>query len=135
MHLLEIICDFEEIVQKIESSQTKKAREFLSYKRGEVDSLLNFVNRVCKHKVKTVHRCNHHLPIWFDDCPQRHAFTKPISIGNLDFNQPDGILVPKLSYFIEVILQCYTRLDEFFEKEPDKFKMICDEYNGISYEA
>jgi len=88
----EIICDFEEIVQKIESSQTKKAREFLSDKRGEVDSLLNFVNRVCKHKVKTMHRCNHHLPIWFDDCPQRHAFTKPISIGNLDFNQPDGIL-------------------------------------------
>lgn len=131
----EILCDFEEIVQKIESPQPKKAREFLSDGGGEVDSLLGFVNNVCKHKVPKLHRCNHHLPIWFEDCLQGDTFTRPISIGNLKFDEADGILVPRLSYFIDVILQCYTHLDALFEQETDKFKMICNEYNGVYYLA
>ena len=131
----EMLCDFEKIVQKIESPQSKKARGFLSGRKGEVDFLLNFVNHVCKHKVGGLHRCNHHLPIWFEDCLQDHTFLKPISIENLHFDQPDGILVPRLSCSIEVILQCYTRLDDLFVKEADKFKAICSEYNGKSYLA
>ena len=132
----EILGDFEEIVQKTESPQSKKPQEFLSRRRGEVHSLRGFVNKVCKHKVKSLHRCNHHLPIWFEDCSEGHGFTRPICMGNLDFDhQPDGILIPKLSWFIDVILHCYTRLDDLFQKEPDGFKMICSEYNGVSYLA
>lgn len=129
----EILADFEKIAQKTKSPQSKKPREFLSGKRGEVDSLLGFVNTVCKHKVKSLHSCNHHLPIWFEDCSEKHSFTRPISIGNLVFDQADGILVPKLSYFIDVIVHCYARLDDLFEKETDRFRMICNEYNGVSY--
>jgi len=129
----EMLSDFEEIVQKTQSLQSKKARDFLSGKRGEVHSLVGFVNTVCKHKVKSLHRCNHHLPIWFEDCSESHSFTRPISIGNLDFDQADGILVPKLSCFIDVILHCYARLDDLFEKETDRFRIICNEYNGVSY--
>lgn len=131
----EMLCDFEEIVQKIGLLESKKAREFLSSKKGEMDSLLGFINTVCKHKVGNLHHCNHHLPIWFEDCKESFTFAKPIYIGNLDFDQPDGMLIPKLSYFVQVILNCYSRLDELFEKETDKFKMICDEYNGISFEV
>ena len=131
----EMLCDFEEIVQKMELPQSKKAREFLSSKRGEVHSILGFINNICKHKVASLHQCNHHLPIWFEDCKQSHTFAHPISIEKLDFDQPDGILVPKFGYFVQVILNCYSRLNELFEKETDKFKMICDEYNGTSYEV
>lgn len=131
----EMLSDFEKIVQETKSLQAKKTREFLSRERGEVDSLLGLVNNLCKHKVKGLHTCNHHLPIWFEDCSERHSFTRPISIGNLDFDQPDGILVPKLSYFIDVILHCYARLDDLFEKETEGFRMICNEYNGVSYLA
>jgi len=130
----EMLCDFEEIVKKIESPESKKAREFLSSRKGEVNSLLAFINKVCKHKVNNLHHCNHHLPVWFEDCMENCIFAKPISIENLELDQPDGIQIPKLSYFVQVILKCYTRLDELFEKETDKFKMICDEYNGISCE-
>ena len=137
----EILCDFEKIVRKTRSPQSKKPREYLSSSSGEVHSLIGFVNTVCKHKTeckhkaKSFHSCNHHLPIWFEDCSERHSFTRPVSIGNLEFDQADGILVPKLSYFIDVILHCYTRLDDLFQKEPDGFKMICSEYNGVSYLA
>ncbi len=131
----EMLSDFEEIVQKIELPQSKKARDFLSSKKGELQSLFGFTNTVCKHKVVNLHHCNHHLPIWFDDCKESHKFVRPISIENLDFDEPDGIVIPKLGYFAEVVLNCYRRLDKLFETETDKFKMICDEYNGISYEA
>jgi hypothetical protein len=131
----EMLCDFEDIVKKIESLESKKAREFLSSKKGEVNSLHAFINTVCKHKVVKLHLCNHHLPIGFNDCSESCTFIKPISIENLDFNQPDGILLPRLSYFVHVILECYSCLDKLFEQETDKFKMICDEYNGTSYEV
>jgi len=130
----EMLCDFEEIVQKMEVSQSKKAREFLSNKKGEIHSLFGFINNVCKHKVTSLHQCNHHIPIWFEDCNQSHSFTNPIFIENLDFDQPDGLLVPELGYFIQVVLNCYGRLDELFDKEAEKFKLICDKYNGTSYE-
>lgn len=135
----EILGDFEEIVQKVESPKNKNARDSLSSTKGEVDSLINFINRVCKHKVnypqkRGFHHCNHHLPIWYKDCKQNSTFTRPISIENLDFKQPDSVLIPELDYLVRVILNCYTNLDNLFEKKPDKFKMICDEYNGISCE-
>lgn len=129
----EILCDFEDIIQKIGTPQSKNARNILSSSKGDLDSLLYYINRVCKHKVTGLHRCNHHLPIWFEDCAQSNPFVKPVSIRDLDFTQPDGILVPKLGRIIEIILYCYQQLDELFEKDSNKFKLICDEYNGFSY--
>ena len=129
----EIISDFQKMVEETKSCDSKQSREFLSRKRGEVDSVILFVNKVCKHKAENIHSCNHHLPIWFEDCSEKHSFTRPISIAKLEFAQPDGILVPKLSYFVNVILHCYARLDDLFETEPDGFEMICSKYNGVSY--
>ena len=128
----EMLSDFEKIVQETESIKSKQAREFLSSegRKREVETLFEFINKVCKHKMNGLHFSNHHLPIWFEDCRESSAFEKPISIENFDFDQPDGILIPKLSYLVQVILQCYGRLNDLFEKETDKFKMICDKYNG-----
>jgi hypothetical protein len=130
----EMLGDFEAIVQRLGFPRSKKAREYLSSGRDDVHLLLGFINKVCKHKVESLHQCNHHLPIWFEDCKQSRTFAKPISINSLDFDHPDGILISKLSFFVQVILNCYSRLDELFEKEPEKFKIICNEYNGISHE-
>jgi hypothetical protein len=69
---------------------------------------------------------------WFDDCQDPCPFSNPISLGNLDFQQPDGILMPRLSYFIEVVLSCYKRLDTTFESDVSSFRRICDEYDGES---
>jgi hypothetical protein len=129
----EMLCDFEEIVQLLESLQTKKARDFLSIQSGDLDSVIGFINNVCKHKVGNYHLCNHHLPLWFEDCNKVFSFANPLCIKNIGFEHPDGILVPKLNYLIQVILNCYCRLDELFERETDKFKEICDKYNGASY--
>jgi len=130
----EILTDFEKIIIEVKVSiDTQKAREFFSAKQGEIHALFAFINKICKHKTSDLHRCNHHLPIWFEDCKEPHSFRNLISISNLDFNHPDGILVPKLNYFINVVIQCYARLDELFVKETDKIKIICDKYNGISY--
>jgi len=128
----EMLSDFDDIVQKTEPTRlkSKKAREFLSNRKGEVDSLFAFINNVCKHKVGGLHSSNHHLPIWFEDCRESSPFVKPISIEKFNVEHPDGILIPKLSYLVQVILQCYSQLDKLFEKETDKFKIICDKYNG-----
>jgi len=129
----EMLCDFEEMVQKLTSSSSKQAREFLSKNKGEIGSVFGYINQVCKHKVGAMHRCNHHLPIWLEDCGQPHPFSKPVSIGNLDFEQPDGILMPRLGYFIGVVLHCYQSIDAMVGSDLDGFRMICDEYNGSSY--
>jgi len=124
----EVLCDFEKIVQTIQPPGSGKARDFLSVRKGDVGSTLGFINKVCKHKVGELHLCNHHLRIWFEDCSRGHTFTRPIAVGRVaesDFKEADGILVPKLSYLIEVILGCYARLDYFFENETDAFTMIC----------
>jgi hypothetical protein len=130
----EILTDFENILQELENPDSQKIREFLSAKKGEINSIFAFINNICKHKTSSLHRCNHHLPIWFEDCKEPHPFKNPISISNLDFDHPDGILIPKIDYFVGVIIQCYTRLDGFFEKNDDKFKAICDLYDGVSFD-
>ena len=137
----EILTDFQDIIKYIDSLKTKEAREFLSDKNGEIDSFFEFVNKVCKHKTNEIHLHNHHLPIGFEDCEASYIYKgknilqKPISIANLDLKESDGILIPKLSYFIQVILKCYISLDKLFEEDTEKFKMICTRYNGISYET
>ena len=131
--LSEMLGDFEEIVQKVTSSSSRQARESLSSSKGEIASVVGYINRVCKHKVDAIHRCNHHLPIWFEDCAEPHPFTNPISIENLDFEQPDGILMARLDYFVQVILNCYESLDAMLSGDLYSFRMICDEYSGKSY--
>jgi len=129
----EILSDFEDIVRETGSNCSKDPRRFLSSKKGEMHALNGFLNTVCKHKVGKIHVCNHHLDIWFEDCPQKHGFKRPVTVEHLEFDHPDGILVPKLGYFVEVILHCYTRLDDLFQREVDAFETICSQYNGVSY--
>ncbi len=128
----EILSDFEDMIARVKQadSKTKTTRAFLSDEPISVDALLGFINTVCKHKVHNIHRCNHHLPIWFQDSQMNCPFTAPIEIGNLAFSQPDSILMPKLSDIIMTIVVCYNRLDDLFGKEADMFKSICDVYNA-----
>jgi hypothetical protein len=77
-----------------------------------------------------MHLCNHHLPIWFEDTQMSCPFVNSIRIENLDFDQPDSILMPKLSELIMTIVICYNRLDDVFGNEADKFTIICNKYNA-----
>ena len=86
-----------------------------------------------KHKISLFHRCNHHLPVWFEDSQKECQFTRTISIENLVIESPTGILVPKLIYFLEKVIQCYNKLDSLFEEAPDKFTAICEKYDGSSF--
>lgn len=124
----EMLSDFEEITAFVNSTDVKSARTFLSDKPFGLDTLFGFTNTVCKHKAKHIHLCNHHLPIWFEDCSEVCPFVQPITIGHLDFDQPDGIFMPTLADVIMTVVICYNRLNELFERETNKFKAICDRY-------
>ena len=125
----EIISDFEEIVRIVNDSDVKRSRNFLSRRDGEVDSLLGFINSVCKHKVRKIHRCNHHLPIWFLDCDRENPYEKPISLSVLNLSDPDSILIPRLIDLLDIILDGYQRIDTLFESDEVKFAAICQQYD------
>lgn len=126
----EMLSDFSNIVKMMSSFDTTKAREFLSDNKRDVNSLLEFINKVCKHKVNNFHQCNHHLPILFEDQKENPEFYSPISVKNINLSNPDAILMPKLNFIIQIVLNCYARIDELFDSEIDKFKIICEKYNG-----
>ena len=43
-------------------------------------------------------------------------------------NSHNAILLPKLSYVIDVLLTCYNKLDNYFKGDSIKFKNLCKEY-------
>jgi hypothetical protein len=75
----ELLSDFEQmVVAARRMNNLGAARNLLSNTPGEVHAVFGFINSVCKHKAKGIHRCNHHLPLWFDDYRVDCPFSKPI---------------------------------------------------------
>lgn len=127
----EMLTDFQDMYQVYSGVQQKVARKFLSPSDNEIDQLFSYINSVCKHKVPKVHKCNHHLPIWFEDLSQPTHRLNQIRVGNLEFNSSKRplIVVPQLQYVLYLILFAYSVLDDEFRKQDQNFKKFCSEYS------
>lgn len=94
-----------------------------------IQEMFDFVNKICKHKTKNIHKCNHHLPLVFSDNKSEFYDTNClIHLQNLDFTTPkQGILVPTLRQILYTVITCYKSMDEHFN-DPDSngFKKICE---------
>lgn len=131
----EIITDFQDIYIQAEDLKGNKdnyrARMFLSSNDPDlfpIQSLFDFINKVCKHKVKNIHRCNHHLKMYFsDNASATFDLENLIRIDDLNFSSfKEGILMPKLQGVLQVVIECYHKMDEYFTTiGKDGFTRIC----------
>ncbi len=117
------------------------ARINLANGNKSINELLNFTNKICKHKSLNIHRCNHHINYLFDDFHKNIKSKKnKIELGNINqytslnsqtlqkYSKPDFIVIPKLNFIIDLIINCYIVIDKLFQNDIDKFKFVCKHY-------
>ncbi len=131
----EVFADLEKIA--VEAGHCKdiaSARAFLSSNTAPawIDDLHQFINRVCKHKFKNIHQCNHHLPICFEDEISRTGHANPIRVGSVDIEGGDAIQFPRLASICDAICGAYAKIDELFQADEVAFKKICDKFDDPS---
>jgi len=96
-------------VQMASSPPTKKnARNDLSRAPLAVDGLIEYANRVCKHK-EALHRCNHHIPKRFLDADLGF---EPGHYTDWNFLAQDAIEIPRYGDIIETVVGAFSRADE-----------------------
>lgn len=130
----EVIEDFVVLNQRIRNIDKKKkdvsARDLEKGILGdkELHNVSNFINSVCKHKTENdnLHVHNHHLIFEFEDFG--HSINNnQIRIGDLlteQITQETIILMPKLSYFIDVIIAINNKIDQNIMTEPEYKKKL-----------
>lgn len=131
----EIFADLENLVVEAGCCKDQSsARTFLSPDTdpGWINNLHHFINRVCKHKYKNIHRCNHHLPICFEDQIPPTGHANPIRVRNVALESGDAIQFPCLSSICDAICVAYAKVDAIFKADEDAFKRICDKFNDPS---
>jgi len=117
------------------------ARWDLASGTKDIKDLLDFVNKICKHKTSNFHICNHHIDFLFEDF---HADIKrkkrKIELGNINqftsydkqtlkkHLKPNFIVIPRLTYVIDLIVGGYGVLDNLFNSDKTKFEFICKHY-------
>lgn len=122
-------------------SKQDNARSILSNGTDQIKLLLDFINKICKHKTSNFHLCNNHIHYLFEDFHINiKSYKKRIELGNINnftsydpetmkkFIHPEFIVLPKLMDIIDVVLNCYTVLDNLFLANDDKFKFICNHF-------
>ncbi len=132
----EMLVDFQNIYEESDKKAIgTKARKFYSTdsNKKEIDNLFGYINNVCKHKTRSIHTCNHHLNIWFEDTGRPSRRKEQIKIGNTKFDKTKKpvIIVPPLSYIISVLINCYEQLNELFETNESDFDRLCIKYKEI----
>jgi len=118
------------------------ARIALANGTNKIKDLLDFINKICKHKTSNFHLCNNHVKFLFEDFHSKiNTKKKRISIGNINcftsynpstlkkYMKPDYIVLPKLEYIIDLIINGYAVLDELFTKDQTKFDFICKHFD------
>lgn len=117
------------------------ARQKLAKDTEKIKKLLDYINKICKHKIANFHICNHHIQFLFEDFHKNIKVQKrKIELGNINtFTsydsktlkkniKPDYIVVPKLKYIIDLIIDGYKVLDDLFNTDQTKFEFICQFY-------
>jgi hypothetical protein len=117
------------------------ARKVLSNGSEDIKALLDFINKICKHKTSNFHLCNNHIKYLFEDFHNNiKSKKKRIEIGNINnftsydkstlkkHNKPSHIVLPKMKYIIDLIINGYKALDDLFNSDKSKFEFICKHY-------
>lgn len=115
----EIIEDFVSLHKQVIGRSKKDSGNDLEkniLSSGEISNLSNFINSVCKHKTENdnLHVHNHHLTLEFED----FGFTPKINQINLaniylaNYNKETSILIPKLKYFLGLVIIVYKKIFE-----------------------
>jgi len=154
----EILTDFQDLYiiadQKLTTKQLGRiqgkklryyrdtARQNLANGTKNIKDLLDYINKICKHKTSNFHICNHHIAYLFDDFHKNiKKRKKRIELGNINqftsynnltlekHNKPNFIVVPKLQFIIDLIIDGYKVLDDLFKNDQEKFKFVCKHYD------
>lgn len=91
------------------------------FAENELKNLSNFINSVTKHKSKSknLHVCNHHLKVVFEYFGAIHEENQ-ISLDNQPWDRVDNtttILMPCLTYLIEVVIRLHEKLGSLLEDD------------------
>ncbi|RYZ90893.1 MAG: hypothetical protein EOP04_02420 [Proteobacteria bacterium] len=119
-----------------------QARKSLAMDSNKVTLLLDFINKVCKHKTSNLHICNNHIKYLFEDFHRNiKQKKKRVEIGNINsftsydldtfekFIRAEHIVVPSLTHIIDVIIEGYKVIDALFRSDNSKFEFICKHYD------
>lgn len=122
-------------------SKQDNARKNLSNGSEEIKRLLDFINKICKHKTSNFHLCNNHIEYLFEDFHKNiKSKKKRIELGNINnftsydqttlqkHNKPSYIVLPKMNYIIDLIINGYAALDNLFLSDQSKFEFVCKHY-------
>jgi hypothetical protein len=99
----------------------------------ELKKLSGFINSICKHKAQSnnFHVDNHHLDILFEDGKATKTDNQ-FSIDNMIFGSMDKdttILIPRLNYFIMIIVVVYNKVLELMMNDQQYKERIFAKYN------
>ncbi len=92
------------------------------FNEGELKAISAFINSVCKHKTErnNLHVHNHHLKTEFEDFDD-NEHQNQIRLNHQDWatiNNNTTILMPRLSYFIYIIIRLDKKFDALLRTEP-----------------
>lgn len=118
------------------------ARETLANGTQKIKQLLDYINKICKHKTANFHICNHHVHFLFEDFHKNIKSKRgKIEVGNINqytsydtatlakYNKPNYIVVPSLKHVIDLIIDGYKALDDLFTNDQTKFEFVCKHYD------
>lgn len=118
------------------------ARRKLANNSVNIKELLDYINKICKHKTSNFHICNHHIKFLFEDYHKDiKSKKKRVELGNINtftaydtttlkkYIKPNYIVIPKLQYIIDLIINGYTILNDLFNSDDTKFEFICKHYD------
>jgi hypothetical protein len=107
-------------------ANNQTARSFYFPIDDRITSILNFINRTCKHKTQHIHACNDHIPIIFEDSskarPRSHNY---VSLDDSLTAGKNAVLVPKLRHLLGSVVACYRRLNSYFSSHKAQFTALC----------
>lgn len=137
----ESLTDFQDLLKVAKKQSAKAARKKVSKVDlpDAVDKLIMFFNHVFKHKCNGVYLCDHHTYICFDDLGRDccNGNILDISCASKETCELEihTIIIPKMEYVVERVIQAYHKLDEYFDSNPDAFKAICEKYSDQKNKA
>ncbi len=115
-----------------DKSNTRKKLSW-PYEAGKMDTvdiISRYVNKIVKHNLDGFHKCNNHIPVYFQDGEGKINKTKKlIKASNLtdeQFKKGDvnGIVVPNLIGLIECLLYAYNKIEELFNDKNNLLRLI-----------
>lgn len=117
------------------------ARKALANNTVDISDMLDYINKICKHKVSNFHVCNNHIKFLFQDFHLKiKQKRKRIEIKNINqyttydeitFEKkmkPNYLVIPKLDHIITLIINGYAALDKLFMADLTTIEHICNHF-------